>query len=96
MLQIQGLLASNSTNNIKPESRSRGKGNSFATTITPLEPVENKVTTNGFKKQASPSCHRCSHAHPLEKCQQLKGKKHRDKINSLSTLEVQLHFGLNI
>lgn len=55
------------------------KGSSFATMVTEVDPDANKPTANCPKKQ-SLSCHFCARAHPLEKCQQFKGKKHRDKI----------------
>lgn len=73
----------NPTNKLKLQSRSGAKGSSFATTVAPMYSVENKVTQNDFKKQESLNCHCCSRAHPLEKCQQFKGKKHRDKIDFL-------------
>ncbi len=79
------------TNKFKLQPKSGVKGSSFATTITPMDSVENKATVKDAEKQEVLSCPCCSRAHTLEKCQQFKGKKHRDKIQFLK--EKSLCFG---
>lgn len=81
---IEGV--SPSTAGVKPfnkfnlQPRNRMNRSSFATTITPRD-SEHKTTTYSSRKQESLYCHCCSRAHLLEKCQQFKAKKHRDKIH---------------
>lgn len=78
-------------NKFKLQSKNRAKGSSFATTVTSMDSDEEKAVTNSSRKQESLHCYCCSRAHVLEKCQQFKGKKHRDKVHFLK--EKGIYFG---
>lgn len=78
----QSTGGSKHLNRLKPQLKYKMKGSSFATTATSMEAVDEKPVTN-IKKKESLCCLYCSRAHLLEKCQQFKNKKHREKIHFL-------------
>lgn len=79
----QSTVGSKHPNNLKPQSKYKMRGSSFATTVTSMEAVDEKPVTNILKKKKSLCCLYCSRAHLLEKCQSFKNKKHREKIRFL-------------
>ena len=90
-----GMNESKVSNRPKSHQGNRIKGNSFATTITPMESMEN----NGERRNASQrhdsavalGCACCTQGHSLQQCQQFKQMKHRDKLSFLK--EKDLCFG---
>lgn len=62
----------------------RTKGKSFATTIAPVESEQARGlrTTSSRRIYAvAPTCACCAQSHSLDRCEQLKRMKHRDKID---------------
>ena len=83
----QNTLGLRPSTKLHLQEKTIAKGNSFATTVTSDNSEEEKTMTNHSRIQEGLQCHCCSHAHFLDKCQQFKGKKHRDKIFFLKRKE---------
>lgn len=73
----------------KAKERSRPRGSSFATTVTPVATPAQENLTSGMEKNVSitkcqNSCLFCNKSgHTLERCPQIRKKLHRDKIDFL-------------
>ena len=80
---------------MKSEPLNKIRGNSFATTIVPVQSAESsrdsKEGTSSHGSLMKSTCVFCSGNHSLEKCQEFTRKKHRDRISFLK--EQGLCFG---
>lgn len=78
-------------NKMKPQSKPKFRGDSFATTITNIDntTLEENIKSKQVQQQSTPSakttsiCLCCSQNHTLEQCPQLEKRTHKNKINFL-------------
>ncbi len=82
-----GTTGSKVVSKLKSQPGNRIKGNSFATTIAPVQSIENsrdlRVVLPAQGSTVRSTCICCSRSHSSEECQHFKRKKHREKIHFL-------------
>ncbi len=86
-----GTTSSKVSNRMKSQPVNKMRGNSFATTIAPVQSVETSRDAPAHSALVKSTCVCCFRSHSLEGCQHFERKKHRDKISFLK--EKELCFG---